>query len=37
MMKEAQEKRELWHELENLKQVLGAIDDVRGREQSLEE
>jgi hypothetical protein len=35
-MKEAQEKQELRYELENLKQVLGAIEDVRGREQSLE-
>jgi hypothetical protein len=35
-MKEAQEERELRHELENLKQVLCAIADARGREQSLE-
>jgi 4-aminobutyrate aminotransferase-like enzyme len=36
-MKEAQEEPKLWHELENVKQVLGAIEDVRGRGQSLGE
>jgi hypothetical protein len=36
-MKEVQEEPELRHGLENLTRVLGAIEDVRGGEQSLEE
>jgi hypothetical protein len=36
-MEEAQDERELGHKLENLRQVLRVIDDVRGGEHSPEE
>jgi hypothetical protein len=36
-VKEAQDEPELGHKLENLRQVLGAINGVRGGEHSLEE